>query len=131
MTTNAYDLPLWPTTDLMDSRHHQGKTDNRFLSRRVRIEQKGTELYVTTYLRRCTFSHAADATTEWLPLKSGVRYVYSPAISAILFEVLLTVAISRNSLTYSLRIRIIFGLHIEIPLGFLLGREIKMMRKCE
>ena len=133
VTTNAYDPPLWSTshTDLMDSHHHQGKTDNRFLSRRARIEQKGTELYVTTYLRRCTFSHAADATTEWLPLKSGVRYVHSPAISAILFEVLLTVAISRNSLTYSLRIRIIFGLHIEIPLGFLLGREIKMMRKWE
>ena len=75
---------MWPTTDLMDSRHHQGKTDNRFLSRRVRIEQKGTELYVTTYLRRCTFSHAADATTEWRPLKSGVHYVYSPEIIASL-----------------------------------------------
>ena len=82
MTTNAYDLPLWPTTDLMDSRHHQGKTDNRFLSRRVRIEQKGTELYVTTYLRRCTFSHTAVAITEWQPLKLGARYVYSPEIIA-------------------------------------------------
>ena len=68
----------------MDNNHHQGKTDNRFLSRRARIEQKGTELYATTYLRRRTFSHAADAITEWRPLKSGVHYVYSPVIIASL-----------------------------------------------
>ena len=82
MTTNAYDLPLWPTTDLMDSRHHQGKTDNRFLSRHVKTYQKWTELCVTTYLRRCTFSHTAVAITEWQPLKLGARYVYSPEIIA-------------------------------------------------
>ena len=96
----------------MDSRRHQDNTDNRFLFRRVRTRGKRTELGITTYLRRCTSSHTADAITGCLSLKSGVRYVYSPAISAILFEVLLTVAI---------RIRIILGLHIEILSGFLLG----------
>jgi hypothetical protein len=61
----------------MDSHHHQGKTDNRFWFRCVRGYQKRTELCATTYLRQCTFSHIADAITEWLSSKSGVAPVYS------------------------------------------------------
>ena len=72
--------------ELMDSRHRQDNTDNRFLFRRVGIYGKRTELCVTTCIRRRTSSHIADAITEWLPLKLGLRYgmdvrqFYSPVI---------------------------------------------------
>jgi len=73
----------------MDSRHHQGRTDNRFRFRYVRTCQKRTELCVTTFLRRGTFSRIADAITEWLSLKSEVRYFsHTPVIPTVLpFEI--------------------------------------------
>ena len=83
MATNAYDLPLWPTshTELMDNRLHQGKTDNRFWFRRVRGYQKRTELCVMTYPPQFTSSHIPVTTTEWIPSKLGAYYIYLPVIN--------------------------------------------------